>query len=102
MKHELKLIGQRNPFNSSMNNIDSSCSSDFIRCKSIWFLFLTELNWNPIAINPLEIVSESFGPEITDLLIEAKYIGQHQEYYLRESDRYMDYLSKGGKPFKEF
>ncbi len=74
--------------------------SDFIRCKSIWFLFLTELNWNPKAINPLEIVPEFFPTEVIDLLIEAKYIGQHREYYLRESDKYIDYLSKGGKPFK--
>ena len=83
-----------------MNNITTDCCSDFIRCKSIWFLFLTELNWDPQAINPLEIVPESFWPEVTDLLIEAKYIGQNIEYYLRESDKYMDYLSKGGKPFK--
>ena len=74
--------------------------SDFIRCKSIWFLFLTELNWNPQALNPLEIVPEFFPTEVIDLLIEAKYIGQHREYYLRESDKYIDYLSKGGKPFK--
>ena len=83
-----------------MNKINKDCSSDSIRCKSIWFLFLTELNWNPKAINPLEIVPESFWPEVTDLLIEAKYIGQNKEYYLRESDSYMDYLSRGGKPFK--
>ena len=85
-----------------MNNINKETSSDFIRCKSIWFLFLTELNWNPIAINPLEIVPESFWPEVTDLLIEAKYIGQNRAYYLRESDKYIDYLSKGGKPFQGF
>ena len=84
-----------------MNNINKETSSDFIRCKSIWFLFLTELNWNPVAINPLEIVPESFWPEVTDLLIEARYIGQKSEYYLRESDKYIDYLSKGGRPFKE-
>ena len=74
-------------------------SLDFLRCKSIWFLFLTELNWNPKAINPLEIVPESFWPEVTDLLIEAKYIGQKHEFYLSESDKYIEYLSKGGKPF---
>tara|TARA_Y100001968_G_C18875024_1_gene489047 strand:+ start:258 stop:515 length:258 start_codon:yes stop_codon:yes gene_type:complete len=85
-----------------MNNLDRDCFSDFFRCKSIWFLFLTELNWNPKAINPLEIVPESFWPEVTDLLIESKYIGQSQEYYLRESDKYMDYLSKGGNPYKGF
>ena len=83
-----------------MNKINKETSSDFIRCKSIWFLFLTELNWNPNAINPLEIVPESFWPEVTNLLIEAKYIGQKREYYLNESDKYTDYLSKGGKPFK--
>ena len=43
-----------------MNNFNSDCLSDFIKCKSIWFLFLTELNWNPSAINPLELVPESF------------------------------------------
>ena len=83
-----------------MNKINKEASSDFIRCKTIWFLFLSELNWNPNAINPLEIVPESFWPEVTDLLIEAKYIGQRREYYLRESDKYIDFLSKGGKPFK--
>jgi len=85
-----------------MDKINKEVSSNFIRCKSIWFLFLTELNWNPNAINPLEIVPESFWPEVTDLLIDAKYIGQKREYYLRESDRYIDYLSKGGKPYKGF
>ena len=74
---------------------------DFKKCKSIWFIFLTELNWNQDAINPLELVPESFWPEVTDLLIKAKYIGQSRSYYLRESDKYMDYLSKGGRPFKE-
>ena len=78
-----------------MNNMNSGCLSDFNKCKSIWFLFLTELNWNPNAINPLELVPESFWPEVTDLLIEAQYIGQSRNYYLRESDKYMDYLSKG-------
>ena len=74
---------------------------DFKKCKSIWFLFLTELNWNQDAINPLELVPETFWPEVTDLLIKARYIGQSRKYYLRESDKYMDYLSKGGSPFKE-
>ena len=83
-----------------MNNIHSDTVSVFNKCKLIWFLFLTELNWNPNAINPLELVPESFWPQVTDLLIEAKYIGQSRNYYLRESDRYIDYLSKGGKPFK--
>ena len=82
-----------------MNNLSTELESEFIKCKSIWFIFLTELNWNPQAINPLDIVPESFSPKVTELLIEAKYIGQNQEYYLRESDKYMDYLSKGGKPF---
>ena len=85
-----------------MNNIKTDDSSDFLKCKWIWFLFLTELNWNPKATNPLELVPESFWPEVTDLLIVAKYIGQKREYYLRESDKYMDYLSKGGNPFKGF
>ena len=83
-----------------MKKINKDSSSDIIRCKSIWFLFLTELNWNPKAINPLEIVPESFWPEVTDFLIEAKYIGQKRDYYLRESVKFIDYLSKGGKPFK--
>ena len=73
--------------------------NEFKKCMKIWFFFLSELNWNTKAINPLELVPESFWPEVTDLLIEAKYIGQSKEYYLRESDQYMDYLSKGGKPF---
>ena len=84
-----------------MNNINLDRLSDFNRCKSIWFLFLTELNWNPNAINPLELVPESFLPEVTYLLIDAKYIGQSRNYYLRESDKYVDYLSKGGRPFRE-
>ena len=75
--------------------------SDFKKCKSIWFIFLTELNWNQDAINPLELIPESFWPEVTVLLIKARYIGQSRKYYLRESDKYMDYLSKGGRPFKE-
>ena len=83
-----------------MKKINKDSSSDFIRFKSIWFLFLTELNWNPKAINPLEMVPESFWPEVTDFLIEAKYIGQKRDYYLRESVKFIDYLSKGGKPFK--
>ena len=84
-----------------MDNVNSDCFSDFAKCKSIWYSFLAELNWNPIAINPLELVPESFWPDVTDLLIEAKYIGQSRNYYLRESDKYMDYLSKGGKPLKK-
>jgi len=83
-----------------MDKLINNSSSDFIRCQYIWFLFLTELNWDSKAINPLEVVPESFWPEVTDLLIEARYIGQKREYYLRESDKYIDYLSKGGKPFK--
>tara|TARA_Y100001978_G_scaffold12147_1_gene9704 strand:+ start:516 stop:773 length:258 start_codon:yes stop_codon:yes gene_type:complete len=84
-----------------MNSKNNDCLSDFQKCKSIWFLFLTELNWDHDAINPLELVPESFWPDVTDLLIEARYIGQSKSYYLRESDKYMDYLSKGGRPFKE-
>ena len=83
-----------------MNNFNSDYLSDFNNCKSIWFLFLTELNWNPNAINPLEVIPESFWPEITHLLLEARYIRQSKNYYIRESDKYIDYLSKGGKPFK--
>ena len=83
-----------------MDNIDNDLSFVFFRCKLIWFLFLSELNWNPKAINPLEIVPEFLGLEVTDLLIKAKYIGQTQEYYLRESDKHMNFLSKGGKPSK--
>tara|TARA_B100000700_G_C14317672_1_gene522178 strand:- start:203 stop:460 length:258 start_codon:yes stop_codon:yes gene_type:complete len=83
-----------------MNKIINESSSDFIKCQRLWFLFLTELNWNSKAINPLEIVPESFWPDVTDLLIEARYIGQKREYYIRESDKYIYYLSKGGKPFK--
>ena len=83
-----------------MDKLINNSSSDFIRCQYIWFLFLTELNWDSKAINPLEVVPESFWPEVTDLLIKARYIGQKREYYLRESDKYIDYLSKGGKPFK--
>ena len=84
-----------------MNKISIETYSCFLRCKSIWFLFLTELNWNPKAVNPLELVPESFWPEVMELLSEAKYIGQTREFYLRESDKYIDYLSKGGKPFKD-
>tara|TARA_Y100001978_G_C23402989_1_gene295526 strand:+ start:60 stop:317 length:258 start_codon:yes stop_codon:yes gene_type:complete len=84
-----------------MNSKNKDCLSDFKKCKSIWFLFLTELNWNHDAINPLELVPESFWPEVTDLLIEARYICQSRNYYLKESDKYMNYLSRGGKPFKE-
>ncbi len=83
-----------------MKNNNTDISPDFLKCKLIWFMFLSELNWNPNAINPLEVVPESFWPEITDLLIEAKYICQNRDYYLRESDKYMNYLSKGGRPFK--
>ena len=83
-----------------MKNISNECSSEFLKCKSIWFLFLTELNWNPYAINPLDLIPD-FWPEVTYLLIEAKYIGQSRNYYLRESDKYMNYLSKGGQPFKK-
>ena len=83
-----------------MNKVNREINSDFIRCKSIWFLFLTELNWNAQAINPLEIFAESSCSEIIDLLIECKYIGQNRKYYLSESHKYIDYLSKGGIPFK--
>tara|TARA_Y100001968_G_C19414438_1_gene748218 strand:- start:1880 stop:2137 length:258 start_codon:yes stop_codon:yes gene_type:complete len=83
-----------------MNKTSNDVSSEFIKCKMIWFLFLTELNWDSKAINPLELIPEDYGTEVVDFLIEARYIGQNREYYLRESDKYMNYLSKGGKPFK--
>tara|TARA_Y100001968_G_scaffold153422_1_gene140205 strand:- start:642 stop:899 length:258 start_codon:yes stop_codon:yes gene_type:complete len=83
-----------------MNNKKTRSSSEFLRCKKIWFLFLIELNGNPKAVNPLEIVPESFWPLVTDLLINEKYIGQNREYYLLESRKYIEYLSKGGKAFK--
>ena len=79
--------------------VEKMVENEFKKCKKIWFLFLSELNWNTKAINPLELVPEAFWPEVTDLLIEANYIGQSKEYYLRESDKYIDYLSKGGKPY---
>tara|TARA_Y100001968_G_scaffold276063_1_gene270158 strand:+ start:311 stop:568 length:258 start_codon:yes stop_codon:yes gene_type:complete len=84
-----------------MNSKNKDLLSDFIKCKSIWFIFLTELNWNQDAINPLELAPESFWPDVMELLIEARYIGQSRNYYLRESDKYMNYLSKGGRPFKK-
>ena len=83
-----------------MNKINSNYSFDFLKCKTIWFQFLMELNWNPNAINPLELVPDSFGPEVANLLVKARYISQSRNYYLRESDKYMNYLSKGGRPFK--
>ncbi len=83
-----------------MNKIKSDCYSALIKCNTIWFTFLTELNWNPNAINPLELVLKSFWPEVSDLLIQSGYIGQKRNFYLRESDKYMNYLSKGGCPFK--
>ncbi len=67
--------------------------------KKIWHIYLCELNWNPKAVNPLDIVPESFCPEATDLLKELKYMGRTQRFYLNKSDQYSDYLSKGGKPF---
>ena len=73
--------------------------SDFEACKFIWYLYLCELNWNQKAINPLEIVPESFWPEVTDLLIEFKYIGQTRDFYLKKSYEYISYLAKGGKPY---
>ena len=85
-----------------MINQKSDGPPEINKCMCIWFLFLTELNWNPEAINPLEIFSESARPEVIDFLYESKYIGQNKEFYLRESDKYMNYLSKGGKPFKVF
>ena len=68
------------------------------RYKWIWHSYLCELNWNPKAVNPLDIVPESFWPEVSELLKEFKYVGQSQRFYLKKSDEYADYLSKGGKP----
>jgi len=65
-----------------MNKIVKETSFDFISCKLIWFLFLTEYNWNPQAISPLEIVPESFWSEVIDLLIEAKYMANKREFFL--------------------
>ena len=75
--------------------------NEFEQCKWIWYLYLCELNWNPQAVNPLEIVPESFWPCVTDLLIENKFIGQNKEFYLKKSDEYICYLSAGGKPFRK-
>tara|TARA_Y100001968_G_C19059822_1_gene573228 strand:+ start:238 stop:516 length:279 start_codon:yes stop_codon:yes gene_type:complete len=84
-----------------MISTKKTLSSEFIKCRSIWFLFLIELDWNPKALNPLDRIPESFFPVVIDLLIKAKYIGQNQEFYLNESRKYMKYLSKGGKPSKK-
>tara|TARA_Y100001968_G_C19403106_1_gene742113 strand:+ start:879 stop:1133 length:255 start_codon:yes stop_codon:yes gene_type:complete len=77
----------------------SKTQSEFQCCKWIWHLYLCELNYNQKAINPLEVVPESFWPEVTDLLKEAKYIGESKDFYLKESYKYADYLGKGGKPY---
>tara|TARA_Y100001968_G_scaffold308769_1_gene327940 strand:- start:737 stop:1003 length:267 start_codon:yes stop_codon:yes gene_type:complete len=78
---------------------DEKTDREFENCKWIWSLYLCELNWNNKAVNPLEIVPESFWPEITDRLIEGKYIGQDREYYLNQSRKYTAYLGKGGMPY---
>tara|TARA_Y100001968_G_scaffold146934_1_gene134393 strand:+ start:223 stop:480 length:258 start_codon:yes stop_codon:yes gene_type:complete len=72
---------------------------EFMRCQWIWHLYLCELNWNHQAINPLEIVPESFWPEVTDLLKQENYIGHSQDFYLKQSDIYVEFLSKGGRGF---
>ena len=54
-----------------MKKIKSDFFSGFNKCKLIWFLFLTELNLNPNAINPLDLIPESFGPVVTDILTEV-------------------------------
>ena len=79
--------------------INSEILYEFQCCKWIWHLYLCELNYNHNAVNPLDVVPESFWPEVTELLKEAKYIGQSQNFYLKESDKYADYLGKGGKPY---
>ncbi len=77
---------------------------EFTRCKLMWFSYLQELNWNPKTINPLERVAEiysSFWPEVVVLLQENGYTGMPHEHYLKESGKYCDYLSKGGKPYSD-
>ena len=66
-----------------MNNTSEYCLTEFKKCKSIWFLFLSELNWNPNAINPLELVPEPFWPELFNLLIETRYIGHKRSFFQR-------------------
>ena len=72
---------------------------EFNRCEYIWRQFLIELNWNNRAVNPLDCINQSFWPQVFELLKEAKYIDQTQEFYLHESDKYNDYLGKGGKGY---
>ena len=75
---------------------------EFTRCHYIWFNFLLELNGNPKAVNPLECIYQSFWPEVCELLKEAKYIGQTQEFYLSQSDKYCDQLGRGEiKPYSD-
>ena len=85
------------PLTKMMNN--QTIQEEFERCKWIWYLYLCELNWNYKAINPLEILYEFYGHELSNLLREAKFIGQNQEFYLNQSDKYIDFLSKGGRPY---
>ena len=70
---------------------------EFNSCQWIWHLYLCELNWNPQAINPLEIIPESFWSDVADLLKQENYIGHSQDYYLKQSDKYVEFLSKGGR-----
>ena len=75
---------------------------EFSRCHFIYYNYLIELNWKPDAVNPLECIEESFWPEVFKLLKEAKYIGQTQEFYLAQSDKYCDQLGKGEiKPYSD-
>ena len=74
---------------------------EFECCEWIWFLYLRELNWRPEASNPLDIIHQSLCSETTESLIKARYILQTQDFYLKESDKYIDYLGKGGKPFSK-
>ena len=70
---------------------------EFIRCKRIWLLYLCELNWDQRAVNPLDVISEKLAPELTDLLIMQKYIGQTQDFYLKKSDEFSLALGKRKK-----
>ena len=77
---------------------------EFTCYKCMWFNYMLELNWDPTATNPLERVAEVYSsvwPEVIALLEDAHFIGMPQDYYLQESDKYCDYLGKGGKPFSD-
>tara|TARA_Y100001968_G_scaffold324496_1_gene363932 strand:- start:14933 stop:15199 length:267 start_codon:yes stop_codon:yes gene_type:complete len=67
---------------------------EFIRCERIWLLYLCELNWEQKAVNPLDAISDKFSPQLSDLLIRKKYIGQSQDFYLKKSDDFSYLLGK--------